>query len=288
MLLQNNFFKTIFLLSALLTLVSTTELNQSRVEDKKIQRKIKIAIIDTGVDVSHSLLKNLNWDESYDFVTDSNTIVDGHGHGTHVAGLIASRLQGVRTDAPNFQFLSLRYYSLQEPTKNLERSKKALAWAIEKNVDVINYSGGGSSIDVEEYALLKKAERRGIVVVTSAGNNGTNKNKFYPAAYDLNNLIRVASVDKNNELSKFSNYGVHQADYAALGEDMNSSLPGNRWGVLSGTSQATAVMTAAIASLILETHMMRQNRFIILKKSLNTKTRYISSLESKLRFPRVL
>lgn len=271
-----------FLLTAALTLLSSV-LSAELQKKTAVKKQIKIAIIDTGVDTSHELLKNLNWSESYDFVTESRTIVDGHGHGTHIAGIIAQSLKrGHKIE--DFQFLSLRYYSLTEPHLNLERSKKALRWAIEKRVNIINYSGGGYSKDNEEYALIKKAEQLGIVVITSAGNRGTDKEKFYPAAYHSENLIRVAAVNKDRHLASFSNYGLDQADFAALGEDIESTLPGNRKGSLSGTSQATAIMTAQVATELDENVEMD---FHALKKALVKKTKYQFELKNKVKFARV-
>lgn len=275
-------FTKYFLFMAAVTLLSSA-LSAGLYKKLDSKKRIKIAIIDTGVDTSHELLKSLNWSESYDFVTESKTVVDGHGHGTHIAGIIAQSLKK-NHKIEDFQFLSLRYYSLTEPQLNLERSKKALRWAIEKRVNIINYSGGGYSKDNEEFALIKKAEQLGIVVITSAGNRGTDKEKFYPAAYNLENLIRVAAVNKDRHLASFSNYGLDQADFAALGENIESSLPGNRMGSLSGTSQATALMTAQVATELDENVQMG---FHELKKALIKRMKHQIELENKVKFARV-
>ena len=232
---------------------------------KKLKYKPKIAIIDTGVDsstpgVSNSLSfynskqgeitkANLeNW--GYDFSSNIETYkpTDQHGHGTHIAGII-------NEINPYSRLIIIKYFNpMNSDDENLNSTIKAISKAIELNVDIINYSSGGEGYSAEEYNALKKAMDKGIIVITAAGNFGKNIDKdesaYYPASYKLNNIVSVANVDKFNKLHKTSNYGRSNADIATYGTNITSWLPGKKLGELSGTSQATAIITG-FASIII-------------------------------------
>lgn len=213
------------------------------------KKPLKIAFIDTGVDTRHSLLKKFDWSESYDFVDDSTIIKDENGHGTHVSGIVAQHLLKWKMQK-NVRLLSLRYYSENWKAKqNMENSLRALEYAIKMNVDIINYSGGGHESHPKELELLKMADKKGIIVVAAAGNDGWNsdKVKYYPANYGVSNIISIGSINSNTQLSEYSNWGISSVDFMAVGNNVFSSLPGNKWGTMSGTSQATAVITSVIA-----------------------------------------
>jgi subtilisin family serine protease len=208
--------------------------------------KIVVAIIDTGIDFSHKDLENSAWTDGngthgWDFVNNKSDAFDNIGHGTHVAGII-------KNISPNTIFMNLKYYDLKNNSAN--NFSKALRYAIDKNADIINYSGGGRGFSVKEYQLLQEAEEKGIVVVVAAGNNNTNNDKipFYPASYKLSNIISVAAVDKNANLYN-SNYGRESVDIAAPGYKINSTFINNKYKNISGTSQATAFVTGAVAYL---------------------------------------
>lgn len=126
----------------------------------------------------------------WDFSRKIADVTDNHGHGTHIAGIIAGKYNqdfqasGV---APNVKILPLKYYCdsnevnkdvfLKEKktkcdiTKNLESSTEALKYAINQKVRIINYSGGGPEYSKEEFEVLKEAEKQGILVIAAAGND---------------------------------------------------------------------------------------------------------------------
>lgn len=252
------------------------------------KNKIKVAIIDTGVDLKHKTLADWDWGQSYDFVTNSDQIIDQHGHGTHVAGLITQAWPNEWKD--RVQLLSLRYYTSFEPEKNLQRSKLALRWALDHQVDVINYSGGGATPDLEELSLLKEAEQRGVWVVTSSGNQGGLGQKFYPARYNLKNIIRVAAVDRNGKLADFSNFGIEQADVAALGVDVESAWPMNQKMSLSGTSQATALIASKLIRIILNEadFVSKESPNNDIYKKLLSSLHFAPQLRGKVKYARVM
>lgn len=228
-------------------------------------RRIVVAVVDTGIDADHPLLKKNIWrnplipkEYGWNFVTNKANPTDEHGHGTHVAGIIAAvrdKELGVSGVAPNVRILPVKYYSdANRGSVNLKNTVKALNYAIDQHVDIINYSGGGPEFAEDEYLALKRAESEGILVVAAAGNDHQDTDKrdnyYYPAAYRLSNIISVAATDIRNNLLATSNWGKKRVDVVAPGENIYSTLPGKRYGYMSGTSQATAFVSG-IAALLL-------------------------------------
>ncbi len=248
---------------------------------------VVVAVIDTGVDTTHEDLRSNIWSDpnpqnfniigndisvskrplalisnqksfGWDFVTSRPNPVDEHGHGTHVAGIIGAALNvkaGVSGVAHKVSLMPIRYYSDANPGPiNLKNTISAIHYAIDRGARIINYSGGGPEYSRDEYLALKKAEARGILVVAAAGNERKDtdlpENYYYPAAYGLSNIISVAAIDIRNKVLESSNWGRKKVDIAAPGENIYSTLPGNRYGYMSGTSQATAFVTG-VAALIL-------------------------------------
>lgn len=225
----------------------------------KKKKDIVVAVVDTGIDPIHPFLeKNIfveqgRVDETnfgVDFSKDKKgrgAPTDQHGHGTHVSGIIKSIY-------PEVKILALKYYN---PTAsgidNLNSTVEALRYAVDNNVDVINYSGGGPEAAVEELRILKEAERKGILVVAAAGNEESNiddkKKAYFPASYGLKNIITVTAHDEDLKILSSSNYGRASVDIFAPGYRIKSSLQNGRAGYLTGTSQATAFVTG-VAALI--------------------------------------
>jgi thermitase len=231
-------------------------------------KNVVVAVIDTGIDATHPDLKPNLWKApirsttyGWDFVTDRANPSDVHGHGTHIAGIIgaiANPKTGTAGVAQEVQIMPIRYYSESAPgSVNLANTIKALHYAIDNGARIINYSGGGPEFSKEEFEAMKKAESRGILIVAAAGNEGQNtdleNNRYYPAAYEskgLRNIITVASVDADGRLLNSSNYGVKSVDIAAPGEGILSTIPGKKYGKLTGTSQATAFVSGVAALLL--------------------------------------
>ena len=126
-----------------------------------------------------------------------------------------------------------------------------------KNVDIINYSGGGPQPSKKELAILKKAEAKGILIVAAAGNEASNidnkKTAYYPASYNLSNIITVMGHNKEVKKVNSSNWGTRHVDISAPGMYIKSALPHGKYGHLTGTSQATAFVSG-VAGLLLAQH----------------------------------
>lgn len=234
-------------------------INVSKVyKNFKPQKQVVVAVIDTGIEFDHPFLKDniyvvnnkankFNYGMDFSQLTVSKTPSDLHGHGTHIAGIIKSVY-------PYVKLLNLKYYNPKASgQQNLDATVKALQYAIDMKVDIINYSGGGPEASVEELRLLKLAEKNNILVVAAAGNERSNiddkRMAYYPASYGLKNIITVGSHDDSLNIIPSSNYGRNSVDVAAPGHRIRSSIPGKGAGYMTGTSQATAFVSG-VAALI--------------------------------------
>lgn len=234
------------------------------------KHKVVVAVIDTGIDFNHPDLKGHEWvnpheiagngiddDDNgyvddvhgYDFAARQGEVKDNHGHGTHIAGIIVK-------EAPDVQIMNLKYFDRgMDGAEALRNSLEAMRYAIKMKADIINYSGGGTVASPEELALLREASHRGILVVAAAGNESSNSERqpFYPANYNLSNIISVTAIDETSVADVIlpsSNFGVRSVAVAAQGKDVRSTLPGGRYGLMTGTSQATAFVTATAVRIL--------------------------------------
>ena len=202
---------------------------------------ITVAVIDTGVDGSHPDLNVTQYK-----VTGVNLTGDDDGHGTHVCGIIAATMNngiGGAGIAPNVNLTSYRVADSSGIMSN-ESIYYAIRQAAQNGASVISMSLGGygySSVIQKaiDYATLTWSA----TVVAAMGNDGTNI-MCYPAACD--NVIAVGATDRSNRRAYFSNYGSW-CDISAPGVNIYSTYPGSSYAYMSGTSQATPVVTGAIA-----------------------------------------
>jgi subtilisin family serine protease len=250
----------------------------------KRNKDVIVAVVDTGIQGDHAFLQgnifvpgNKKASPSHfgiDFSGEkiSNTPTDAHGHGTHVAGIVKSIF-------PEVKILALKYYNPKASgQQNLNATIKALQYAVDQNVDVINYSGGGPEASVEELRVLKQAEKKGILVIAAAGNERSNiddkRNAYYPASYGLSNIITVGAHDDSLNIIPSSNYGKNSVDIAAPGHRIRSAIPGNGAGYMTGTSQATAFVTGVAAMIKSQYPKLQYNQIkdIILSSSLKVKS----------------
>jgi subtilisin family serine protease len=251
------------------------------------KKDIVVAVIDTGIDPNHPHIKNNLYavdgkagksNYGVDFSTKRPTTKpnDTHGHGTHVSGIIKSIF-------PEVKLLVLKYYNPQASgQENLNSTIKALEYAVDNNVDIINYSGGGPEPSIEELKVLRKAEAKGILIVAAAGNERSNiddkRHAYYPASYGLDNIISVSAHDKSIKIIPSSNWGRLSVDLAAPGHHIKSSIPGGKAGYMTGTSQATAFVTG-IAAIIKSNYP--ELTYEQVKNSIIASSKKIGSLSGK-------
>lgn len=278
---------------------------------------ITIAVIDTGADIRHKDLKDFIWvnegeagkdifgndketngidDDGngfvddvhgWNFVDNNNDVSDLHGHGTHISGIIKKEFQKHHTNstsAPSARLMILKYYnSKAEDADNVLNTAKAIEYATKMKVQIINYSGGGSSQYLKEFQAIEQASKKNIIFIAAAGNNNSNTDnkKYFPANYALNNIISVAATDNDGELVSFSNYGGNTVDIAAPGKLIYSALPHNTYGFMSGTSQATAFVTGVAASFLAKNQRMKFQEVLA---DLLAGSKFNKSLKGKTKF----
>lgn len=242
-----------------------------------------IAVIDTGIDEKHEDLKHNLWTNpgetgldakgrnkaangidddlngfiddvhGWNFVSGNNKLDDNHGHGTHIAGIIgaeAGNNKGISGISPNVSLMVLKYFDPKVPnTDNLKNTIASIRYAVKMGAHIINYSGGGTDYSQDEHDAVEFAEKKGVLFVAAAGNEKSNsdQHRYYPADYGLKNIISVTAIDPTTEILSSSNYGVLTVDIAAPGQNILSCLPSNSYGLMTGTSQATAFVTGAAA-----------------------------------------
>lgn len=246
---------------------------------------VKVAVLDTGVDTDHPDLQGLAADGANirSFVPSEPTIEDVDGHGTHVAGTIASQLDaspryGV---APNCTLLVGKV--LNKDGEGYDSwILDAIDWALDNGARVINMSlgsprGSGDpySEAYEEIATAYLDSNTGPLLVAAAGNESDRQFGYTapvgnPAACP--SVLSVAAIDEAGAVSWFSSGQVDEigrVDIAGPGSNVYSSIPGGKYGNKSGTSMA-APHISGLAALYLQRDpglTPREVRDILMKRA---------------------
>jgi subtilisin family serine protease len=170
--------------------------------------------------------------------------------------------------------MALRYYADNlSGAKQIANTVKAIDYAIANGAKVINFSANGALPAEEERSAILRAQEKGVIFVVASGNQGVNTDfpgrHSYPANYNLENIISVSSHNIRGALSSFSNYGKNSIFISAPGEQIFSTLPNNRFGYMSGTSQATAFVSGVVALMLsVNSQLKAKDIKDILKKSI--------------------
>ncbi len=223
--------------------------------------KVKVAVIDTGADIEHEDLKNvINKDLSVRITSDGiicpltsdNTI-----HGTHVSGIIAAEANngigaagvGSALDNSSIEVIGIGCDLGYGGAFSTISVYKAIKYAVENGARVINMSLGGQGDPNNIFQnAVTLAVNSGCVVVCAAGNENTDE-YCYPS--DCDGAISVIALDTTcEERVYFSNYGASKNKISAPGEYVYSTIPGDEYITLSGTSMASPVV-AAVAGMVL-------------------------------------
>ena len=250
---------------------------------------IRVAVLDTGIDLSHPVLVprlarqpgghvlGRDFVDGDDVPAEVGTRADaGFGHGTHVAGLVA-------LSAPGARLMPARVLDAQG-RGNAWVLAEALGWAVDPDGDpatddgahVVNFSLGGTretqllktvtrlvtcdfSFDDDDDGDFKDAgfdadrercrQGRGAVVIAAAGNAGNDIERLYPAAEEVKGSLAVTASTIDRQLAPFANYGGW-IGVAAPGANIVSTVPGGGWGTWSGTSMA-APLASGTAALVM-------------------------------------
>ena len=210
---------------------------------------VRVCIVDTGVDDSHPALQPLAAER--DFANGDNDATDDNGHGTHVAGIIASQDSTWKGVAPGATLLAAKVLS---DVGNGYASDviAGIEWCVQQGANVINMSLGGgtyaTACDSEPIAQASNAAvAQGVTVFAASGNSGREDRIAAPAC--ASSVIAVGAVNASDEHESFSNGGT-ELDIVAPGTSINSTFPGGVFRKLTGTSMATP-HAAGVAALLL-------------------------------------
>ncbi|MFL5311900.1 MAG: InlB B-repeat-containing protein [Myxococcales bacterium] len=230
---------------------------------------VVVAVIDTGVDYNHEDLAanifqntadcnnngidddgNGHIDDCHgiDTSNDDSDPLDDNGHGTHVAGIIGAVGNngiGVAGVAWNVKILPCKFLDAagSGTTADAIACLDYVAAMKDRGLNIIasNNSWGGIFFSQALLDAIDAQRLREILFVTAAGNDGVDNDvaSSYPCNYDLPNVLCVAAFTAADVMPFFSSFGRHTVHTAAPGFDVLSTLPGNAYGLESGTSMAS-------------------------------------------------
>lgn len=207
---------------------------------------VTIAVLDTGIELSHPDLSANIASGGWDFIDSDATPEDTNGHGTHVSGIIAA--QGNNASAVSGILWRAKILALKVCGTGgcpFTAIANALHFAADNGAKVINMSLGGPSGSSLLEEAVNYAAAAGCVVVAAAGNDGT-ESPSYPAFYS--NVIAVAATNHQDALASFSQRGSW-VDISAPGQDILSTYVGGGTVLLSGTSMASPMVAGAAGLL---------------------------------------
>ena len=209
-----------------------------------------VAVFDTGIDLDHPDLKDVEIVYAWNYVEDSSNVTDVDGHGTLVAGVIAATTNNQIGIAGIAAKTKLAIFKVLEESggswMDLARAVRE-ARGVGADVYVMSLGGtvGGRAGSLVEREL-ELAYDSGGVIVAAAGNDGTDV-PTYPAAYD--NVIGVGALEKNDTRASWSNYGSN-VELMAPGVSIASAYLDGRYAYASGTSFAAPHVAGVVALLL--------------------------------------
>ncbi|NQV53767.1 MAG: S8 family serine peptidase [Flavobacteriales bacterium] len=189
------------------------------------------------------------------------------GHGTHIAGIIAADAsndlggRGIASEEAEIMILKV----VPDGDENDIDVAHAIRYAVDNGAKIINMSFGKGLSPAKEqvYSALSYAASKNVLIIHAAGNDADDSDEVgnFPNDDGLDEnaqqsylCIGAIGPRKNKRmLASFSNYGAETVDLFAPGEDIYSTLPGNKYGFLSGTSMAAPVVSG-VAALIWAYH----------------------------------
>lgn len=251
--------------------------------------EIIVAVADTGVDHNHEDLKDVMWSNAGEIPgdkidNDGNGYVDdihgvnvlvrdeqgratmdtmaSHWHGTHVSGTIAATQNngiGIAGVASNVKIMAIRV--VPDDSDELDSDiVEGFKYAAKMGAKLINCSFGKKHNEggMVVRDVINEIAKDGVLVVVSAGNDSMAPWSYanndvdlkYPASYDSENMLVIASTDSRAALSSFSNVGKVSVDVASPGSNVYSTVNGNRYSMASGTSMAAPNATGVAAMVL--------------------------------------
>lgn len=244
------------------------------------KRSVVVAIIDTGVDITHPELQAAIWTNEGE-IPDNGMDDDGNGyiddyhgwnfyhnnnqvyvgseddHGTHAAGTIAAArntdgIAGI-TDNNYVKIMPVKALGSSDGIGDAPSVIAAIQYAEANGASICNLSFGSYTSYPELEAVIRNSSMLFIVSAGNGDNSGIGYSiddyPVYPASYHLDNVITVASLLFDGTLDSSSNYGSTSVDIAAPGAYILSTTTDNSYGFMSGTSMAAPMVTGVAAML---------------------------------------
>lgn len=242
---------------------------------------VKVGIIDTGIDYTHEELAPNMWNNpgeisgdgidndnngyiddvyGWNFYANSSNVMDTHYHGTFCAGIVAADINhnNVVGIAPNVKLVALK---VGDSSFYSSAAVKAITYAANMGIDVVNYSSSFSSRNTAFEAALNNYLG---IFVTSAGNNGRDNDVTdnYPKTSEFSNVIKVANTTSLDSLSTSSNYGAVDVTLAAPGTSVLSTTLNKTYRSSSGTSFSSPYVAGVAALIISEYPTLDRSQII--------------------------
>lgn len=213
-------------------------------------RTVDVGLLDSGVDLSHPALRGL-LGPGLNLISAGAPPQDEHGHGTHIAGILAlaagTGLWGEPLDPPVLRIRPVKLFN----GKGYGRISDIIAglmWCAEQGCQIINLSFGTDGRKSGALArAVRELEELGILLVGAAGNDGRRGAVDVPGRYP--EVLAVAASNRHDRLARFSSRGP-EIDLVAPGAGVLSLKPGGGFRRMSGTSMAAPHVTAAAALLL--------------------------------------
>lgn len=244
------------------------------------KRQVTVAIIDTGIDISHPDLKDAIWTNAGEIPDDgidndgNGYIDDVHGwnffsnnnqvfvgtedeHGTHSAGTIGAAAEnGGTVGITDNQYVKIMPVKALGSDNGLGTSQtviNAIKYAEANGASICNLSLGGV---YQSEALGEAIKNSKMLFIVAAGNGNalgigydTDKYPVWPACFPYDNIISVANLLFDGTLDESSNYGAETVDIAAPGSFILSTTTDRTYGFMSGTSMSAPMVTGVAAML---------------------------------------
>lgn len=214
---------------------------------KTIGNRIKIGVVDTGVDFHHPDLRH-TLIQGVNLVHPLRPPVDDNGHGTHIAGIIAAsnKYHGMTGVAPGALIAPVKAFD-EYGSAFVSDIILAIEWCVQNRMNIINMSFGMKKRNKALLDAVTAAHKSGVIIVASSGNDGKRSTIDYPARYTQ--TIAVGATSRLRRVAPFSNRSS-SIDIFAPGDKIISLWPQNDYHEMSGTSMATSHVSGAIALLL--------------------------------------